>query len=133
MPLFKMIDISIICPSEVGIIRVLPICCGRSSFVRQTAIENPQISYGGLANLMSFRQMTKGNVNKARDCTKGPGDAMSHFMAKSNFRIKQKLIIHLTAHISFLNSGEVSMSPRNNNQQSLGIFSHLGSGKTALL
>ena len=48
---------------------------------------------------MSFKQMTKGNVYKAWDCTKGPGDAMSHFMAKSNFRIKQKLITCLTAHI----------------------------------
>ena len=64
MPLFKMINISINCPSEVGIICILPICCGRSSFVCQTAIENPETSYGGLANLMSFRQMTKGNVNK---------------------------------------------------------------------
>ena len=111
----------------------MPIRCGRSSFVRQTAIENPQITAGGLANLMSSRQMTKGCVNKARECTKGPGDAMSHFMAKSNFRIKRKLITRLTAHIFFLNSGEVSMSLRNNNQQSLGIFSHLGSEKTALL
>ena len=77
--------------------------------------------------------MTKGNVNKAWDCAKGPGDATSHFVTKSDFRITQKLIKRFTAHIFFVNSGEVSMSLRNNNQQSLGIFSHLGSEKTGLL
>ena len=50
---------------------------------------------------MSFREMTKGGVNKARYCTKGPSDAMSHFMAKSNFRNTQKLIPRYTAHIFF--------------------------------
>ena len=77
--------------------------------------------------------MTKGNVNKAWDCAKGPGDATSHFVTKSDFRITRKLITRFTAHIFFVNSGEVSMSLRNNNQQSLGIFSHLGSEKTGLL
>ena len=96
-------------------------------------LKNHQITSGGLASLMSFGKKTKGSVNKARDSAKRPGDAMSHFMAKSNFRNTQKLITRYTAHIFILNSGEVSMSLRNNNQQSLGIFSHLGSEKTGLL
>ena len=113
--------------------RVLPVRGCRPSFVRQTAIQIPQIPWRGPATLMSYRQMTKGNVNKAWDCAKGPGDAMSHFVTKSDFRITRKLITRFTAHIFFVNSGEVSMSLRNNNQQSLGIFSHLGSEKTGLL
>ena len=111
----------------------MPVRDGRASFVPQTAIENPQISCRGLAISMSKREKTKDNVNKAWVCAKGPGDATSHLMAKSNFRITGKLIARWTAHIFFQNSGEVSMSLRNNKQQCLGIFSHLGSEKTALL
>ena len=82
---------------------------------------------------MSFGKKTKGSVNKAQDCAKGPGDAMSHYVDKSNFRITRILITRFTVHIFLVKSGEVSMSLRNHNQQSLGIFSHLGSEKTALL
>ena len=79
--------------------RVLPIRHCRSPFVPQTAIENPQLTSRGLAFLMSFSQKTKGDVNEAWDCAKEPGDATSHFMAKSNFRITRKLIPRSTAHI----------------------------------
>ena len=144
--MFKMISISKICPLEVffwapsclnsvwyTFFRVLLLRGRRLAFVYEAAIENTQISARGAPNWISQRQKAKGDVNKPWNCAKGPGDATSHYVDKSNFRIKQKLIIRFTAHIFFVNSGEVSMSLRNNNQQSLGTFSRLGSEKTALL
>ena len=93
----------------------------------QAAIENPQLTARGPPSLKSYRQKAKGDANKAWNCAKGPGDATSHYVDISNFRIKRKLNTRFIAHIFFVNSGEISMSLRNNNQQSLGIFSHLGS------
>ena len=75
-----------------GIFRVLPVRHGCSSFVHQTAIENPQISARGPPNWISQRQKAKGDVNKDWVRAKGPGDATSHLMAQSDFRITGKLI-----------------------------------------
>ena len=113
--------------------RVLLLQEGRSSFVSQAAIENPQITPRGPPSLIGYRQKARGVANNAWNCAKGPGDATSHYVDISNFRIKRKIITRFTAHIFFVNSGEISMSLRNKNQQSLGIFSHSGSEKTALL
>ena len=113
--------------------RILLIHGHRLSFVAQTAVEIAQVSYKGPTTLMSYTQKTNSNVNKAWDGAKGPDDASSHNVDKSNSRTTQKLITSLTAQNFFLNLGEVPKSLRIKNRQSLRIFSHLESVKTALL
>ena len=111
--------------------RILQIHGHRLSFVAQTAVD--QVSYKGPTTLMSYTQKTNSNVNKAWDGAKGPDDASSHNVDKSNSVTTQKLITCLTAQNFFLNLGEVPKSLRIKNRQSLRIFSHLESVKTALL